>query len=362
MTERVFNLDVAPNRVQSPSAIQSVGPLPFYHGCRINIRAEGTIWSGVVLTCRTVPGGWLGYVVNSADTNWPCHDDRGTQYSLIARLDDGPFFFVGGGKSLASREMRTEPPQQVTLHFAVNRPRPELTGAGDGAWSVQVNSYEPDAGAPPGPDPELCRLLTSDIADARAAAPVVCEAIGHSIADIDGRWSQVLTATGVTAVATVALIVVALPVILPATLTATTAGHAAMVAAQASLTGLVTTLAPAGPIGAGFSALVTALIAIPSATVSVGTATAIGAANASPVGLTPFGTIVIIALSIIAAAALVTTIGLLLDQIRLASINANARVDWTSLIDGLRDDISQAREACIGAIDDTIPTCASLRG
>ena len=282
MTERVFNLDVAPNRVQSPSALQSVGPLPFYRGCRINIRAQGAIWSGVILTCRTVPGGWLGYVVNSSDTNWPCHDDHATQYSLIARLDDGPFFFVGASKSLAARETRTEPPQQVTLHFAVNRPHPETTGAGDGAWRIQVNAYEPDPGVPAGPDPALCSLVSVDIAAARAAAPVVCERIGQSIAEIDSRWSQVLTAAGVTAVATVALIVVALPVILPATLTATAAGHTALTTAQAALSPLVTALAPSGPLGAAFAALVAAVIAIPTTTVATSTATAIAAANAAP--------------------------------------------------------------------------------
>ncbi len=359
MIIRTFSTNVGPAPVQDPNPELTIGPFPYYRGCRVSIVASGDIGSGVVFTCRTAPGGWPDWVVGPDETDWPCRDGRATRYGLIGRLNDEPYFFVGGEIVKFSLEPRAEPPQTAILRLAVNRPHPEGRSAGDGGWHVEVTAYEPDPGELPS---VLCSLVQESIRERRAAAPMLCTQIERSIHAIDDRWTQVLVAGQVAGVALIALISVALPVLIPQTAATAAATQGTIRTAQNVLNSLIRPVSPGGPIGAAFASAVAAAVTIPVTQATTTAATAAGAANASPVGLTPFGRIVIIALTIVLVAAVAVLVGLLLSQIQLAANNANARANWNSMLNGLREDLRLARETCEGMIDDALPTCAALGG
>ena len=165
---------------------QSVGEFPWYRGCHLRIRASGTIWSGVVCTGLTPPGGWGAWPVHLEESDWPCRGGTARRYGLIGSLDEGrSWFFVGTGVA----KFATSPPRsdtaRVRLLLAVNKPHPEAGVPSDHAWSVEVDTFEP------GRDEETCRAVLSELADVRSTnATNACSEIGRTAAELREREHQ----------------------------------------------------------------------------------------------------------------------------------------------------------------------------
>src|SRR5262252_1281738 len=119
---------------------------PFSAGSIIQIDATGMIGSGVFLTGQTPPSGWDMTADNPGD-GWPLtNPPNNKRYSLIAKINDEPWFYVGNTLTVISDGSQ----DPAHLRFAVNRPWVDRDAIGpdrgDGAWDVSWQVFALDMG------------------------------------------------------------------------------------------------------------------------------------------------------------------------------------------------------------------------
>jgi len=321
------------------------------------------IGSGVVCTGLTPPGGWGGWDVKPDENDWPCRGrarsvlggNLANRYCLIARFGEGPWFPVGLGLALVNADPPTSPAGRmpISLQFAVNRPHPEQTAAGDHQWDVVIDTYEatPTGDLPP----EACAAIASQVPDIQNYARDACDRVSASNHALQDRTTAMEIAFTVAGVAAVGLTLVALPVLVAQEVASNAAERAAVNAIIAGLTEALRGIGIVGPVLAATVPPLAALATARSAT------TAVRSNTASPVALTPWGRIVVVALTILMIAAFAVAIGLALSLLDVGAQHDNARSDWDSTINQLRRYLDAAR-ACHVTVDETIPTCAALGG